>query len=81
MQKKKNNLLYEVYASDGEEIKLLKNRTQGYLVEAFEAICRGNAKVAYSKFSQVAELFPQDMVAKEYLGMFRAKLKEGGRNR
>jgi len=71
----KNNLLYEVYASDGEEIKFAKNRTQTYLVEAFDAICKGNAKLAYSKFLQVAEIFPQDMVAKVYLGMFRDKLK------
>ena len=71
----KQNLLYEVYASDSQEIQLLKNRTQTYLAEAFVAVCKGDAKTAFSKFSQVAEIFPQDMVAKEYLDIFKAKLK------
>lgn len=72
----KQNLLYEVYASESEEIKFLKNRAQTYLVEAFDAICKSDAKTAFLKFSAVAEIFPQDIVAKEYLAMFRAKIKQ-----
>jgi len=71
----KQSFLYEVYACDAEEIKLLKNRTQAYLVDAFDAICKGNARLALSKFSQVLNIFPQDIIAREYLNMLQAKIK------
>ena len=72
----KQSFLYEVYACDTEDMKLVKNRTQAYLVEAFDAICKGNAKLAFSKFLQVLTIFPQDKIAKEYLNMFQAKIKQ-----
>ena len=66
-----NTLIYELYAADDEETKLLKTRSQGYLIDAFKNIMERNFKAAHVAFQHAIELFPNDTVAKQYLSLFR----------
>lgn len=66
-----NTLIYELYAGDDEKIKLLKTRSQGYLIEAFKNIITRNFNQAYIALQHAIDLFPDDAVAKQYLSLFK----------
>ncbi|MGP1437839.1 MAG: adenylate/guanylate cyclase domain-containing protein [Treponema sp.] len=72
-KKKNENLLYEVYASDDEELRLQKHNAQQYLVEAFNAIKNYNLQSSYEYFTKALSIFPNDPVANYYKKLFRKR--------
>ena len=72
-RKKEHTLLYEVYTADDDEVRLLKTKSQGYLIEAFKAVSTYNLKVAYIAFKSALKIYPQDPVAKKYIEYFTKK--------
>ena len=72
-KKKEHALIYEVYTSDDDEVRLLKTKSQGYLIEAFRAISAYNLKMAYVAFKSALSIYPQDPVATMYIEYFNKK--------
>ncbi len=66
-----SQVLYEIYTNDDEELKLLKSRSQVYVMEAFKAISSGNLKDAYMALKHSLSIFPNDPVASQYLSLFK----------
>ena len=69
-KKRNENLLYEVYSSDDEKLRTLKNKGQQYLMLAFNAIVAYNLQEAYEYFKKAVSVFPDDPVASYYTKMF-----------
>ena len=69
-KKRNDNLLYEVYSSDDEKLRTLKNKGQQYLMLAFNAIIAYNLQEAYEYFKKAVSIFPDDPVASYYTKMF-----------
>ena len=69
-KKRNENLLYEVYSSDDENLRALKYEGQRYLMQAFDAIVAYNTQEAYEYFKKALSIFPNDPVASYYTKMF-----------
>jgi adenylate/guanylate cyclase catalytic domain protein len=69
-KKRAENLIYEVYASDDENIRSLKHEAQQCLVEAFNAIASYNPQSSYEYFKKALSIFPDDPVANYYTKLF-----------
>ena len=67
------HLLYELYGNDEEDVRLLKTRSQVYLMDAFRAIAENNIKIAYKAFERSLSVFPRDPVATQYFALFKKK--------
>ncbi|MGP1439529.1 MAG: adenylate/guanylate cyclase domain-containing protein [Treponema sp.] len=70
-KKRNENLIYEVYASDDENIRSLKHEAQQYLIEAFNAIVNYNPQRSYEYFNKALSIFPDDPVASYYTKLFK----------
>jgi len=69
-KKRAENLIYEVYASDDENMRSLKHEAQQCLVEAFNAIASYNPQSSYEYFKKALSIFPDDPVANYYTKLF-----------
>lgn len=72
-KKRNENLLYEVYASDDESLRALKQETQKYLMQAFNAIVANDLKTSYEYFKKSLSIFPDDPVATYYTKLFEKR--------